>query len=145
MASSASSIYSPVDGSPFDFRSPIEIAARLRDATDPQISFGRGYDHCWAIAREPSAEPSLLARLEHPQSGRRLEVLSDQPGLQFYSGNFLDGTSVGKSGRLYRMGDAVALEPQMFPDTPNRPEFGSIRLDPGQTYRHRIVWRFAVG
>jgi aldose 1-epimerase len=71
-------------------------------------------------------------------------VLTDQPGLQFYSGNFLDGTSIGKSGRLYRMGDAVVLEPQLFPDTPNRPEFGSARLAPGETYRNRIAWRFSV-
>jgi aldose 1-epimerase len=73
-----------------------------------------------------------------------METLSNQPGLQFYSGNFLDGSSIGKAGQLYRMGDAVALEPQQFPDAPNRPEFGSLRLDPGQTYRNIIIWRFSA-
>jgi len=86
----------------------------------------------------------LVARVEHRGSGRVMEMLSNQPGLQFYSGNFMDGTSSGKSGQLYRMGDAIALEPQMFPDTPNRPEFGSLQLEPGQTYRNVIVWRFGV-
>lgn len=136
--------FRPVAGTPFDFRRPTAIAARLRDARDAQIRVGRGYDHNWVVARRPSDSPRLLALLEHPPSGRRMELLSNQPGVQFYSGNFLDGTTVGKSGRLYRMGDAVALEPQMFPDTPNRPEFGSIRLDPGETYRNIILWRFSA-
>lgn len=134
----------PVDGTVFDFRGPTPIAAGVRAASDPQIRFGKGYDHCWAIAREATSEPRLLARVEDPESGRAMEVLSNQPGLQFYSGNFLDSTTWGKAGRLYRMGDAIALEPQMFPDTPNRPEFGSVRLDPGQTYRNLIVWRFST-
>ena len=133
-----------VAGTAFDFREPRPIGARVRDAGEEQLRFGRGYDHNWVIAREVSTEPRLLARLEDPGSGRRLEILSNQPGLQFYSGNFLDGSIAGKSGRLYRMGDAVALEPQMFPDTPNRPEFGSVRLEPGETYRNLIVWRFST-
>ncbi len=136
--------FRPVEGTPFDFRQPARIADRLRDASDDQIRVGRGYDHNWVIDRALSDSPRLLARLEEPISGRRLELLSNQPGLQFYSGNFLDGTTVGKAGRLYRMGDAVALEPQMFPDTANRAEFGSIRLDPGETYRNIIVWRFSA-
>jgi aldose 1-epimerase len=133
-----------VAGTPFDFRQPRLVGERVRDAADEQIRIGRGYDHNMVIAREPSAEPRLVARVEHPGSGRVMEMLSNQPGLQFYSGNFLDGSSSGKSGRLYRMGDAIALEPQMFPDTPNRPEFGSLRLDPGQAYRNVIIWRFGV-
>jgi aldose 1-epimerase len=137
--------FRPVAGTAFDFRSPRLIGERVRDASDEQIRIGRGYDHNMVIAREPSAEPQLVARVEHPGSGRVMEMLSNQPGLQFYSGNFLDGSSTGKSGRLYRMGDAIALEPQMFPDTPNRPEFGSLRLEPGQTYRNVIVWRFSAG
>ncbi|MFN3726432.1 MAG: aldose epimerase family protein [Allosphingosinicella sp.] len=134
----------PVDGTPFDFRRPTAIGARVRDASDEQIRFGRGYDHNWVIARDVADEPRLLARLEGPASGRVLETWSNQPGLQFYSGNFLDATSFGKAGLLYRMGDAVALEPQKFPDTPNRPEFGSLRLDPGETYRNLIQWRFTT-
>jgi aldose 1-epimerase len=133
-----------VEGGPFDFRAPMPIGARVRDASDEQIRIGRGYDHNLVVGREVAPQPRLLARLEDPVSGRVMETLSTRPGLQFYSGNFLDGTSEGKSGRLYRMGDAIALEPQMFPDTPNRPEFGSLRLDPGETYRHLIVWRFSV-
>jgi aldose 1-epimerase len=134
----------PVAGTVFDFRRPTPIGARVRDASDQQIVFGRGYDHNWVIARTLAAEPRLLARVEEPKSGRVMEIFSNQPGLQFYSGNFLDGTTSGKAGKLYREGDAIVLEPQMFPDTPNRPEFGSIRLDPGQTYRNIIIWRFST-
>jgi aldose 1-epimerase len=133
-----------VAGTPFDFRAPTAIGARVRDGADEQIRFGRGYDHHWAVSREPAAEPRLLARVEEPRSGRVLEVHSNQPGLQFYSGNFLDGTVGGKSGRLYRQGDAVVLEPQMPPDTPNQPQFGSVRLAPGETYSNRIIFAFSV-
>ncbi len=136
--------FRPVEGTPFDFREPVAVGQRVREAADKQIRFGRGYDHCWVVSRERSEAPRLAAVLEDPGSGRVLEVLSDQPGLQVYSGNFLDGTVAGKSGRLYRQGDCVVLEPQMFPDTPNQPEFGSLRLDPGQAYRNRIVLRFSV-
>lgn len=133
-----------VEGTPFDFRSPTVIGARVRDGIHEQIRIGRGYDHNWVVARERSAEPRLVARLTHPGSGRTMEVLSTEAGVQFYSGNNLDGSSTGKAGRCYRMGDAVALEPQMFPDTPNQPAFGSIRLDPGAVYCHRIVFRFGL-
>jgi aldose 1-epimerase len=129
---------------PFDFRTPVEVGARVRDAGDEQIRIGKGYDHNWVVAREVSHEPRLLARAEHPRSGRVLEVLSNQPGVQFYSGNFLDGSVAGKAGRLYRQGDAIVLEPQMFPDAPNRPDFGSVRLDPGETYRNVILFRFSL-
>ena len=134
-----------VGDTPFDFRRPRVIGADVRDASDEQIRLGKGYDHNWVVDRAVAPEPRLLARLEEPLSGRVMETWSNQPGLQFYSGNFLDSTSFGKSGRLYRMGDAVALEPQMFPDTPNRPQFGSLRLDPGEVYRNLIEWRFSVG
>ena len=133
-----------VDGTVFDFRTPTAVGARVRDASDEQIVFGRGYDHNWVISRERSSQPRVIATLEDPASGRTLELISDQPGLQFYSGNFLEGTVIGKAGRLYRQGDAIVLEPQAFPDTPNRPEFGSVRLDPGQQYRNRMVFRFSA-
>ena len=136
--------FAPVAGTAFDFRTPTAVGARVRDASDPQIVHGRGYDHNWVVARMVSREPRLLARVEEPKSGRVMELLSNQPGVQFYSGNFLDATTAGKAGKLYREGDAIVLEPQMFPDTPNRPEFGSVRLDPGQTYRNVIVWRFSA-
>ncbi len=134
----------PVAGIPFDFRVPTAIGARIRDGGDDQLRIGRGYDHNWVVGDDVAAEPRLVARADDPQSGRTLDLWSDQPGLQFYSGNFLDGSIVGKSGRLYRQGDAFTLEPQMPPDTPNQPAFGVIRLDPGQTYRNRMVFGFGV-
>ncbi|MGY2051440.1 aldose epimerase family protein [Methylobacterium sp. JK268] len=135
---------SPVAGTPFDFRAPTRIGARIRDGRDPQILRGRGYDHTFVLSAAPTAEPRLVARAEDPESGRVLDVLSDQPGLQVYTGNFLDGTVRGKSGLAYRQSDAFCLEPGLFPDTPNRPDFGSARLDPGATYRCRIAYRFTT-
>ena len=134
----------PVAGTVFDFRRPTPIGERVREGRDQQIVWGKGYDHNWVVDRRLSREPRLLARVEDPGSGRVMHVLSNQPGIQFYSGNFLDATVIGKAGRLYRQGDAIVLEPQMFPDTPNRPEFGSVRLEPGQTYRNVIQFRFSV-
>lgn len=134
----------PVAGTPFDFRQPHVIGDRIRDGSDPQIVFGQGYDENFVIAKTIAVEPRLHARLEDPASGRVMEVLSNQPGLQLYTGNFLDGKAIGKSGQAYRQGDGVALEPQVFPDTPNQPAFGSARLDPGQTYHNLIVYRFST-
>lgn len=133
-----------VAGTVFDFRTPSPINRRVRDARDEQIHFGRGYDHNWVVSRAPAAAPRLMARVEDPASGRVMEIFSRAPGIQFYSGNFLDGTIVGKAGKAYREGDAIVLEPQMFPDTPNRPDFGSVRLDPGQRYETKILYRFSV-
>jgi aldose 1-epimerase len=134
----------PVAGTPFDFRTPTRIGARIRDGRSAQLVMGKGYDHNWVIARAPTATPHLVARLSDPRSGRTMAVSSNQPGVQFYAGGVLDGTISGKGDTLYRQGDAVALEPQVFPDTPNQPAFGSARLDPGQTYRHVIVYRFGA-
>jgi aldose 1-epimerase len=133
-----------VEGTVFDFRKPTPIGVRVRDGSDQQIVFGRGYDHNWVVSRKRAAAPRMVARVEDPVSGRVMEVISDQPGIQFYSGNFMNGTVVGKSKKIYREGDAIVLEPQMFPDTPNRPEFGSVRLDPGHEYRNMIVFRFST-
>jgi aldose 1-epimerase len=133
-----------VAGTVFDFRITKPIVRDVRDARDEQVERGRGFDHNFVISAAPVVEPHLVARAEHRESGRILEVLSNQPGLQFYSGNFLNGTRAGKSGRLYRQGDGFALEPQAFPDTPNHPAFGSIRLGPGQEYRNLIVYRLSV-
>ncbi|GJE72760.1 Aldose 1-epimerase [Methylorubrum podarium] len=105
---------------------------------------GRGYDHNYVLAKAPTAAPRPVARVEDPVSGRVLEMTSNQPGVQFYSGNFLDATAVGKSGLAYRQSDGLALEPQLFPDTPNQPAFGSARLDPGATYRNVITYRFST-
>jgi len=134
----------PVEGGVFDFRKPRLVADGLRDGRDPQIVIGRGYDHNWALDKGQTATPQLAARLEDPVSGRVLEVLSTEPGLQFYSGNFLDGTVSGRSGRVYRMGDGIALEPQKFPDAPNQPGFPSARVDPGKPYRHVMIYRLST-
>ena len=136
-------MFRPVAGTPLDFRTATRIGARIRDASDDQIAFGQGYDENYVIGRDVSATPRMQARVEDP-SGRVMEVWSNQPGLQLYTGNFLDGTAVGKSGLAYRQGDGMALEPQVFPDTPNQPAFGSARLDPGQTYRNIILYRFST-
>ncbi len=134
----------PVEGGVFDFRKPRLIADGLRDGRDPQIVIGRGYDHNFALDKGQTAAPELAARLEDPASGRVLEVLSTEPGLQFYSGNFLAGTVAGRQGRIYRMGDGIALEPQKFPDAPNRPGFASARVEPGKPYRHVMVYRLST-
>jgi len=133
-----------VDGTVFDFRSGRMLYDGLRDGKDPQIVLGRGWDHNFVLNKGRTATPQLSARVEHQLSGRVLEVLSTEPGIQFYSGNFLVGTLKGGNGTVYRMGDAIALEPQVFPDTPNQPEFGSARLDPGQTYHHTMIYRVST-
>ena len=136
--------FRPVAGTVYDFRQGKPIGRDIRDGKEEQLLRGHGYDMNWVISRKKAAAPRMVARVEDPHSGRVLTLYSAQPGLQFYSGNFLDGTSVGKSGRIYRQGDAFVLEPQMFPDTPNHPSFGVARLAPGQTYRNHIVYRFSV-
>jgi aldose 1-epimerase len=134
----------PVAGSPFDFTNARVLDDAVRDGRDPQIVTGRGIDHNFVLDAGKTAEPKLAARLEDPRSGRVLEVLTDQPGIQVYTGNFLDGTLIGKNHHLYRMGDGIALEPQLFPDTPNQPAFGSARIDPGHPYHHRMIYRLSV-
>jgi len=134
----------PVAGTVFDFRKPRLVAEGLRDGRDPQIVIGRGYDHNFVLDKGLTAEPQLAARLEDPASGRVLEVLTTEPGVQVYTGNFLDGTRTGRSGHVYRMGDGIAMEPQKFPDTPNHPSFPSARVDPGKPYRHVMIYRLST-
>ncbi|WP_182084728.1 aldose epimerase family protein [Aureimonas sp. ME7] len=131
-----------VADTPFDFREGRVIGEWIR-ADDEQIRLGRGYDHNFCLDGT-SGEPALAAIVEDPLSGRVMHLLTDQPGLQVYSGNFLDGTVAGKNGLSYRMGDALCLEPQRFPDTPNRPGYPTARLDPGEIYRHRSIYRFST-
>jgi len=135
----------PVKGTAFDFRTPRAIGERVRDARDVQLVYGRGYDHNWILGRRITPDQHLMTRVFDPKSGRGFELWSNQPGLQFYSGNFLDGTSSGKAKRIYREGDAIAMEPQLFPDTPNQPAFGSARLAPGQVYRNVMTYRLTTG
>lgn len=151
------STYTPVDatliptgelrkvaGTVFDFTKAKRIANGLRDGRDEQIAIGRGYDHNFALDKGVTATPQLAARLEDPASGRVLEVLTTEPGVQFYTGNFLDGTVLGKQGHVYRMGDGIALEPQKFPDAPNQAKFASTRIEPGKPYRHAMIYRVSV-
>jgi aldose 1-epimerase len=132
----------PVGGTPFDFRDSTRIGKRIRD-NHPQLVIGRGYDHNWVLDRRSSGL-KLAARLKDPRSGRVLEVLTEEPGIQFYSGNFLDGTLYGTSGRAYRQGDGLALETQHFPDSPNHANFPSTVLRPGDTYDTTTVYRFST-
>jgi aldose 1-epimerase len=132
-----------VQGTPFDFRKPTAIGARVRDGRDQQLRYGRGYDHNFALDGA-AGEFRLAARVADPASGRIMEIFTAAPGLQFYSGNFLDSTIAGKGGRLYREGDALVLEPQLFPDAPNQKSFPSARLDPGNTYVNTMEYRFST-
>lgn len=129
-----------VAGTPFDFRKPTSIGDRIRD-NDAQLRNGKGYDHNFCLPDDRRLK--LAARLEAPRSGRILELFTDQPGLQIYSGNYLDGSIAGKRERLYRQSDAICLEPQVWPNAPNRPDFPSPRLAPGEVYRRHIVYRFS--
>jgi aldose 1-epimerase len=131
-----------VDSTPFDFRKPALIGARI-DADEEQIRFGKGYDHNLVLSRS-GAGLSLAARVTDAESGRVLEVLTTQPGLQFYTGNFLDGSVHGKSGKSYGRRSAFCLETQHFPDSPNKPSFPSTVLKPGETFRESTVYRFSV-
>jgi aldose 1-epimerase len=132
-----------VAGSPFDFRAPHRVGDRIRDARDQQIRFGRGYDHNFVVdGAAGTLRPA--ARVEDPVSGRVLEMRITAPGIQFYTGNFMDGTFFGKSQRAYRQGDAICLEPGVFPDAPNHPDFATARLNPGQTYVNTMVYKFGT-
>ena len=133
----------PVAGTPLDFTHPTAIGTRIRDSF-PQLLIGRGYDHNFVLDRH-GAGLSLAARVVEPTSGRTLTIYTDQPGIQFYSGNFLDGTLVGTSGRTYRQSDGFALETQHFPDSPNHPNFPSTVLRPGEVYRTTTIYQFGTG
>ena len=132
-----------VAGTPFDFRKPTVVGDRVRDGHDPQLRIGRGYDHNFVLEGK-AGEMRLAARVMDPRSGRVMEIHADAPGFQFYSGNFLDSTISGK-GVLFREGDALVFEPQLFPDAPNQPGFASARLEPGSVYRNSIEYRFSGG
>jgi aldose 1-epimerase len=133
----------PVAGTPFDFTTPHAIGERIRE-NDEQLMFGRGYDHNWVLDR-PAGDKRLIeaAKLRDPFSGRALTIWTTEPGIQFYSGNFLDGTLYGTSGRAYRQGDGLALETQHYPDSPNKPQFPSTQLNPGQTYNTTTIYSFS--
>jgi aldose 1-epimerase len=131
-----------VSGTPFDFRDFRAIGDRIR-SNNAQMRIGRGYDHNWVLNRNGSGL-QVAARLRDPSSGRELTISTTEPGLQFYSGNFLDGTLYGTAGRQYREGDGLALETQHFPDSPNHANFPSTVLRPNQTYRTRTIYGFST-
>jgi aldose 1-epimerase len=133
-----------VAGTPFDFRRATAIGARIETPND-QLRFGQGYDHNWVIDRDTAGTLVHVARLEDPGSGRVLDISTTEPGVQFYSGNFLDGTITGKGGQRYGHRAALCLETQHFPDSPNHASFPSTVLRPGQRYQSRTVVRFMAG
>jgi len=130
-----------VVNTPFDFRTAHVVGTRIGDARDQQIRYGRGYDHNFIVdGTAGTLRPAAV--VEEPVSGRVMELSVTAPGVQFYTGNFMDGTFFGKGQRAYRQGDAICLEPGVFPDSPNHPDFPTSRLNPGQTYVNTIVYKF---
>lgn len=138
--------HAPVEGTPFDFRQPTSIVARIRKA-HPQLLVAKGYDHNFLLDGEPDADGLRhAATLEDPHSGRRMQVLTTEPAVQFYSGNFLDGSLCGPGGRIYRQGDGLCLETQHNPDSPHHEasaDWPSTVLRPGQTWRSTTIHRFS--
>jgi aldose 1-epimerase len=132
----------PVENTPFDFRKPTPIGARIGEDNE-QLKFGKGYDHNWVIDKK-FGDLTLMARVTEPTSGRVMEVWSTEPGLQFYSGNFLDGTLIGKYGWVYEHRDAFCMEPQHYPDSPNKPQFPTTELKPGEVYHNLIMYKFST-
>ena len=128
----------PVAGTPFDFRTPAAVGARI-DAANEQLRFGHGYDHNWVLDQPRPGTLSHAARLVDPVSGRAIDVSTTEPGIQFYAGNFLDGTIKGRGGQVYGHRGALCLETQHFPDSPNHPNFPSTILRPGQRYQSRTI------
>ena len=131
-----------VEGTPFDFRKPTAIGARI-NADHPQLKAGGGYDHNWVLNRSGEGL-QLAARVVEPKTGRTLEVSTEEPGVQFYTGNFLDGSLTGKGGHVYAHRTGFCLETQHYPDSPNKPSFPSTILQPGQEYKTRTVFTFGV-
>ncbi len=131
-----------VAGTPFDFRQPTPIGARIQQENE-QLKFGKGYDHNWVFNKR-IGDLTVLARVSEPTTGRILEVLSTEPGLQFYSGNFLDGTITGKGSKVYNFRNGFCMEPQHYPDSPNHANFPTVVLKPGQVYKNTIIYRFSA-
>ncbi len=131
-----------VAGTPFDFRKPADVGARI-DQPDPQLKNGQGYDHNWVLNRRGTGL-QLAARVSEPTTGRTMEIRTTEPGIQFYSGNFLDGKLTGKDGAQYKRRTGFCLETQHFPDSPNKPKFPSTTLRPGTEYRSSTVFTFGV-
>lgn len=132
-----------VAGTPFDFRKAKKIGLQINDTTDVQIKYGGGYDHCWVLA-DSSKTLKLAAIVHEPKSGRMMEVFTTEPAIQFYTGNFLDGTIVGKGGIIYQRRMGLCLETQHYPNSPNQSKFPSTVLRPNETYQTSTVYKFSV-
>ena len=132
-----------VAGTPFDFRKSTAIGARISQ-DDEQLKLGGGYDHNFVLRRSAGSSETLAARVVEPTSGRVLEVWTTEPGVQFYTGNFLDGKSAGKGGATYPKRSAFCLETQHFPDSPNQPKFPSVALNPGERYHTITTYKFSA-
>ncbi len=133
----------PVAGTPFDLTKPTPVGAHINDTTEVQIRYGSGYDHCWVFT-DSSKTLKLGATVRDPQSGRFMEVYTTEPGVQFYTGNHLNGRVTGKNGIVYKRRDGLCLETQHFPNSPNQPNFPSTVLRPGETYQTTTVYKFSV-
>ncbi|MHC4461299.1 MAG: aldose epimerase family protein [Planctomycetota bacterium] len=131
-----------VKGTPMDFTKPFAIGARINE-DDQQLKYGGGYDHNWVL-NKTGDELALAVRVYEPSSGRVMEVYTTEPGVQFYAGNFLDGSITGKGNKVYKHRYGFCLEPQHFPDSPNKPDFPSVVLRPGQRYAHITIYKFSV-
>ena len=131
----------PVKNTPFDFTKSTAIGARIQQ-NDEQLKFGNGYDHNWALDKDNGL--TLAARVVEPTTGRKMEVWTTEPGVQFYCGNFLDGTITGKAGKVYKFRYGLCLETQHYPDSPNHPNFPPVTLKPGQTYQTTTIYRFGT-
>ena len=132
-----------VTNTPFNFNKSVNIGDHINQ-TDEQLKFGKGYDHTWVLNKNKLDELTLAASVHEPQSGRKMEVWTTEPGLQFYSGNFLDGKDIGKGNKKYGYRSALCLEAQHFPDSPNHPDFPGTVLKPGETYNQKTIYKFSV-
>jgi aldose 1-epimerase len=134
-----------VEGTPFDFRTPKTIGRDLNlQETDLQMEYGGGYDHNFVLNKEKNGEMSLAAYVIDPKSGRRMDIFTEEPGIQFYGGNFMDGSDIGKYGKKFLYRESFALETQHFPDSPNQPSFPNTILNPGEVYQSKSVYKFSV-
>lgn len=133
----------PVEGTPFDFREAHVIGSRLGEDNE-QLKLGGGYDHNWVLDKPEEGALSFAAEVYDPKSGRRMQVYTTEPGIQFYGGNYFNGTMTGKNGKSYVKNCSLALETQHFPDSPNQPQFPSTVLKPGETYKHTCIYKFSI-
>jgi len=133
----------PVAGTPFDFTSPVPVGERI-DADDEQLNQAGGYDHTFCLNKNSESELSLAARAFEPSTGRMMEVFTTEPGIQFYTGTFLDGTLKGKNGHMYEWRGGFCLETQHYPDSPNQPQFPNTILQPGETFVSQTIYRFST-